>query len=76
MIQAILIAKVVKLVAKQFKLDKILDYVEKPNELDKEVEELKERIIKLEAEAHAPRDFVSCEDCKQKIRETDNGTKG
>ena len=42
MIQAILIAKVVKLVAKQFKLDKILDYVEKPNELDDEVEKLKE----------------------------------
>ena len=33
MIQAILIAKVVKLVAKQFKLDKILDNVENPNDL-------------------------------------------
>lgn len=69
MIQAILIAKVVKLVAKQFKLDKILDYVENPNELDDEVEKLKERIIKLEVESHAPRDFVICEVCKEKIKE-------
>ena len=49
MIQAIIIQKVVKLIAKQFKLDKILDYVENPNELDDEVKELRERIIKLEA---------------------------
>ena len=69
MIQAILIAKVVKLVAKQFKLDKILDYVENPNELDDEVEKLKERIIKLEVESHAPRDFVICAVCKEKIKE-------
>ncbi len=69
MIQAILIAKVVKLVAKQFKLDKILDYVENPNELDDEVEKLKERIIKLEVESHTPRDFVICEVCKEKIKE-------
>ena len=34
MIQAVLIQKVVKLIASQFKLDKILDYVENPNELD------------------------------------------
>jgi hypothetical protein len=69
MIQAILIAKVVKLVAKQFKLDKILDYVENPNELDDEVEKLKERIIKLEVESHTPRDFVICAVCKEKIKE-------
>ena len=34
MIQAVIIQKVVKLITSQFKLDKILDYVEKPNELD------------------------------------------
>jgi len=69
MIQAVIIQKVVKLIAKQFKLDKILDYVEKPNELDDEVEELKERIIKLEVNSHAPRKFVLCEVCKEKIKE-------
>jgi len=40
--------KVVKLVAKQFKLDKILSYVEEPNELDEEVERLRSRIEMLE----------------------------
>jgi len=69
MIQAILIQKVVKLIAKQFKLDKILDYVEKPNELDDEIEKLRERIIRLEANSHAPREFVICEVCKEKIKE-------
>ena len=69
MIQAILIAKVVKLIAKQFKLDKILDYVENPNELDDEVEKLKERIIKLEVNSHTPIDFAICEICKNKIKE-------
>ena len=32
-----------------------------------------DRIVKLEGISHAPRDFVSCEECKCKIRETDNG---
>ena len=69
MIQGIIIAKVVKLIAKQFKLDKILDYVENPNELDDEVEKLKERIIKLEVNSHPRRDFVLCDMCKEKIKE-------
>jgi hypothetical protein len=69
MIQGIVIEKAVKLIAKQFKLDKILDYVEKPNELDKEVVQMKERIIKLEVNSHPPRDFVICETCKKKIKE-------
>tara|TARA_R100001443_G_scaffold113414_1_gene128020 strand:+ start:343 stop:555 length:213 start_codon:yes stop_codon:yes gene_type:complete len=69
MIQAVIIQKVVKLIANQFKLDKILEYVENPNELDDEVEKLKERIIKLELNSHAPRDFVICDMCKEKIKE-------
>ena len=71
MIQGIIIAKVVKLIAKQFKLDKILDYVENPNELDEEVEKLKERIIRLEVNSHPKRDFVLCDMCKEKIKEID-----
>ena len=71
MIQGIIIAKVVKLIAKQFKLDKILDYVENPNELDEEVEKLKERMIKLEVNSHPRRDFVLCDMCKEKIKEID-----
>ena len=71
MIQGIIISKVVKLIAKQFKLDKILDYVENPNELDEEVEKLKERMIKLEVNSHPKRDFVLCDMCKEKIKEID-----
>ena len=67
MIQAVIIQKVVKLIAKQFKLDKILDYVEKPNELDEDMEHLKARIESLEKMSHPPRDFVICDDCKCKV---------
>ena len=67
MIQAIIIQKVVKLIAKQFKLDKILDYVENPNELDDDVKHLKARIDSLEKMAHPSRDFVICDDCKCKV---------
>ena len=34
---------------KAFKLDKVLSYVEEPNELDHKVEELEKRIKKLES---------------------------
>ena len=44
--------------------------------MSKLIRNMMNRLGKLESIAHAPRDFVSCEDCKQKIRETDNGTKG
>ena len=71
MIQGMIIAKVVKLIAKQFKLDKILNYVENPNELDEEVDKLKERMIKLEVNSHPRRDFVLCDMCKEKIKEID-----
>ena len=67
MIQAVIIQKVVKLIAKQFKLDKILDYVENPNELDEDVKHLKARIDSLEKMAHPSRDFVICDDCKCKV---------
>ena len=46
--QKLIIQGAVKLIAKQFKLDKILSYVEEPNELDKEVERLRSRIEILE----------------------------
>ena len=43
-----IIKAVAKLIRKQFKLDKILHYVEEPNELDKQVERLTSRIEILE----------------------------
>jgi len=48
-VQKMIIQAVVKLLSKQFKLDKILKYVEEPNELDDEVESLKNRVELLEA---------------------------
>ena len=72
MIQAVIIQKVVKLIASQFKLDKILDYVEKPNELDEEMEHLKARVESLEKMSHPPRDFVICDDCKCKVVVTEH----
>jgi hypothetical protein len=56
------IALVIKAVAKKFKLDKILKYVEEPNELDKRVE-------LLEKMAHPPKDFVICEECHKTIKD-------
>ena len=52
-----------------FKLDKVLDYVEKPNDLDEKVEGLEDRIIGLERVAHEPKEFVNCDSCKKKIKE-------
>ena len=47
MIQAAILNGVVKLLAKQFKLDKILDYVENPNEADKRIDEMEIDIFTL-----------------------------
>ena len=76
MIQAAILNGVVKLLAKQFKLDKILDYVENPNEADKRIDEmeidiftLKKEVIRLDKMAHEPRDFIQCDCCKKKIKE-------
>ena len=50
MLQGLIIKKVIdvvmKQVLKQFKLDKVLDYVEKPNDLDKQVEVLQKTVNK------------------------------
>ena len=67
----IIVEKVIKLLAKQFKLDKVLEYVENPNELDEDVKHLKARVYSLEKMAHPQRDFIICNECKQKIKETD-----
>jgi len=48
MIQKLIINSVIKLLAKQFKLDKVLAYVEKPNDADKRIKKLEKRIKKLE----------------------------
>ena len=76
MIPAIVAQAVVKLVAKQFKLDKILSYVEEPNDADERIDKLEIDMFKLQSKvnalqdySHEPRDFVVCEECKKKIKE-------
>ena len=47
MIQKLIIETAIKLLAKKFKLDKVLAYVEDDNELDIEVAKLKKEVRKL-----------------------------
>ena len=69
MLLKLILPKVLDHLLVVFKLDKVLDYVEKPNELDEKVEELEDKIMRLEEFAHEPRKFVNCETCKNKIKE-------
>ena len=76
MIPAIIAQAVVKLVAKQFKLDKILSYVEDPNDADQRIDELeldvftlKRNVQELDKIAHEPREFIVCNDCKKPVKE-------
>ena len=53
MIQKMLINAVVKIIAKQFKLDKLIDYMDKPNDADKKIEALEKKVKKFEIKIHA-----------------------
>ena len=85
MLQGIIVKKVLDLVLKQllkqFKLDKIQDYVEKPNELDKQMkqvqknlnkclksnEDLEKEVAILKKDSHPVKEFVCLEcGCKAK----------
>ena len=84
MIQGIIIKKVLDLVMKQLmkkvkleKFDKILDYVEKPNDLDKQmkqsykniakqgryIEELEKDVAILKKYSHPSQEFICCKRC-------------
>ena len=65
----VLVEKVISILGKQFKLAKVLDYVENPNEADKEIKNLRARVESLEKMAHPQRDFVICNQCKKQIEE-------
>ena len=47
-VQKLIIKEILKLLTKQFKLDKLVKYVVEPNELDDKVEKLEERLEILE----------------------------
>ena len=69
MLLRLLLPKVLDHLLVVFKLDKVLDYVEKPNNLDVKVEELEDKVIELERVAHETKEFVNCNTCKCKIKE-------
>ncbi len=54
MLQKLVINKVIELLSKNFKLFKLMKYVEEPNELDHKVLELENRLLKLEKDSHPP----------------------
>ena len=54
MLKKLVINKIINLLAKNFKLFKLMKYVEEPNELDHKVLELENRILKLEKDSHPP----------------------
>ena len=62
--------KVIKIMLKQFKLDKVLDYVENPNDAD-------ERLDKLELDVYHQSKLIEkleksslvCDMCNKKIKE-------
>ena len=54
MIQKLIINKIISLLSRQFKLHKIMKYVQEPNELDHKVVELEKEIKKLKKESHPP----------------------
>ena len=51
MIQKMVIQIVMDKLLKKFKLDKVLNYVEKENDVDKKVKKLEKRLKKLESDA-------------------------
>ena len=73
MIQKIVIGKLVDFIAKKFKLDKILKYVEDPNDADDRIDKLETTVFQLSRmieillkDSNPKRDFVVCYNCKNK----------
>ena len=46
----------------------IRDYVVKENSLDQQMEIMQKRVAKLEEDSHPKRDFVTCNNCKCKLK--------
>jgi len=77
MIQKIVIGKLVDFIKKKFKLDKVLKYVEDPNDADERIDKLEttqfqqSRLIEfLLKDSHPKKDTVICNKCKKQIGET------
>ena len=75
--QKLIVNAVIKIIKKTFKFDKILDYVEKPNDADERIDKLEltvfhqgKLIKQLLEDSHPIRDFVICKECKKQIKES------
>ena len=42
-------------------------------DMGERIKKIEDRMKALEDQAHPPRTFVTCEECKQKIKEKNNG---
>ena len=69
-----------KLIAKKFKLQKLLDYVEKPNDNNKSIhrlfkinQSLESRVSYEKKTLDSKRKFVICEKCKCQVKEDKKG---
>ena len=76
MIQKVLIGKLVDFIKKKFKLDKVLKYVEDPNDADERIDKLETTVFQLSRlvemllkDSHPKKDFVVCDKCKKQIGE-------
>ena len=54
MIEGFVVKGVIKVIQKQFKLDKVVSYVFDQNELDDRCDKLEEKVKVLEEKAHTP----------------------
>ena len=66
----LIINQVINLLVKNFKLDKIKDYVFKPNKNDEDIKEMKDDIKILKAIAHPSQEYICCRKCGCKIVKT------
>jgi len=62
--------QIIKAVKHKIDLKKIDKYVNKPNELDLTIKELKKDIVILKKDSHAPQEFICCRKCGCKINKT------
>tara|TARA_R100001594_G_scaffold1363_9_gene5935 strand:- start:5321 stop:5545 length:225 start_codon:yes stop_codon:yes gene_type:complete len=63
-----IISVVIKRIMEKSELRKMRKYVEEDNELDLIAKDHEKRLRKLEKKSHKPRDFVTCDCCKKKLK--------